>query len=234
MFAESMKIHERPVLVLALIVTILATNPGPPVAGQPFLHAAGGTYNFGGVSPGSLVFVVWRVESAAPEPFRFLLRGPLGWNDGKPHPFEAVTNRGAGSHWNVWGFRQISPIVGSYTVTAVLDGRELVASFTTSSPEVLARPSVRIPSAARERVSLIWTAVPGALSYVVLLIELSSSKRVVVHSTRETAHTFDGLSLDPGRYLARVGPVTVDATQPLTILPQQVNGAIRDEGFTIR
>jgi len=220
--------------LVVLILTILATNSGTWVSGQPALQAAGGTFNFGGAAPGTVVFVVWRAESATPGPFRFQLQGPLGWNAGNPHTFEAVTNRGAGSHWNIWGFRSISPIVGAYTVTSVIDGRTMEASFSTSSLQVLARPSVRIPSASRERVSLIWTAVPGAVSYLVLLTEISTSKRVAVHFTREPAHTFEGLTLAPGRYFVRVGALPIDVTEPVATLPQQVNGSQRDEEFTIR
>ena len=169
-----------------------------PTAGPPPIDFASGTWSSGGEVIGTAF--VFRTDPGGDQLSSVSISGPSGWNDGAPvvpsfyDPPGMAANRAM-----FWGF--IDPVTGTYTATgtgtAVHTGTSVLNSEST-----LPEPTVNEPSVDYEggSVSVSWTGVVGAQSYLVRVFDTSTTsitgEQVVSGGT--TSDTLTGLTLNPG------------------------------------
>jgi hypothetical protein len=207
--------------------TFTATATAPPVS------IVGGTYNDreGGVIGTAFLY---DPTDAAGLINAVAVQGPESWNGGQAFSCGRYQPSGtAGNRSLCWVFT--SPITGQYTATATIGDVTRSANFSINSGLTLDAPVVTVSDFASDHVSIQWTALSSAKSFLVRVNPTPFTGAVTVErvesgDTRST--TFSGLTLPDGTYQAVVFAFDNDVITP-GALGTGFNIGAQGVGFTL-
>lgn len=188
---------------------------------------------------GTVVLHIWQVEGRTWQTTRypFVLRGPAGWNHGSPASWYAERT-GTGTFW-LDHVVFATPVAGQYTLTTAIQGTEVSATFTIpDARRPIGVPPMEAVAAGRERVTITWGRIADAVSYTAGLFDLATGRHIAFANLDGdvTRHVFEGLTLSPGRYRARVWAATYDKTRrvpPVPPVPPGANLGYNDRVFSV-
>lgn len=224
------------VVVRFLLTTLLLHLFGQDlnrISGQDSIQAAGGTYNFSESAAccGTAFLYQWRGQADPPSTSALVIRGPAGWNGGDPLAFRFGQLSG-GARW-VYKVFEVSAVAGQYTafyfLTVVDDKETARTDFLVTLTPVLGRASARVSTATRERVTVEWTPVAGALSYQVVLGQMVQGEFVPLRTIAPQLTAGNtvayGTTFSSGLYRAVVRAFTADLPHRVLDIPRQFHSS---------
>lgn len=227
--------RKRTVLVLIGLAVVPLVVPAFAAEEIPVLRAAGGVYTFSmlGEPPGTVVLYAWRATAEEPQEVPFTLQGPGGWNGGKLYSWKVKRSRPGLYVWKE-DIRTIPAVLGTYSLSAEIDGNQVRARFNLAGGPAMVAPTLEVAVDEQKVIRVTWSPVPDARSYEVGFTDLEGNPLIQAFS-RGKAHAFV-VNLAPGRYRARVAAYTFDFTQRVTeklAIPQEFHGVEGTVEFTM-
>ena len=180
-------------------ITALGLLGGCSSAPQAKLQASIGTYQAS--STGRSYVLVLRPQQQ-PVSITVNISGPGGYS-------ESITLQSAsartpsGVWWEIGWDASRALTSGTYTISAVIDGQTEQISVNVDASSTLAQPTVTVgPNPTTRTVTASWSAVSGASSYSVRLINRSTNSVVARNLVTSSSTTFSNLSLNPAEQYA--------------------------------
>ena len=178
-----------------------------------------------------------------PEGLEVQIFGPRGWNGGDPAG-RTYLFKEAGRHstWvNVFldnDGNRMEAVSGPYSIQANINGEARRAEVDLDISELLPKPTdLTISEGSASRISASWTAVPGAVSYLVELFETETGnldENISIYTTISEV-TLNGLNLTVGgEYRLGVTALPSDFTDGAarTMPKGQFNTSFTSQRFT--
>lgn len=235
MFVKRQRVHVWKAGVLLVVVSLLAGCGTSATAPElPAFEATVGTANYTGSQPfGTFFFFIFRLRNRAPaDGLTVTVRGPQGWNNGRPLELRRSWLANHLGTWWDWdansAWRSVS---GEYVLETTIDGTVHRVRRSVDATAFLPLTSQINVTATRTQVDVSWTPVPGAASYQVGLYRADTLATISSVYLTGTQFSFRDLNLDPAvsyRVWVRAFGVETGVTIPPSLPPGQANYSRRD------